>query len=499
MLWLSLLFPQFPLEVLAQGAALQAAPLAIIEGECVLLADAAAGAAGVVPGMRLAAAWARQPALVVLERRPDIEAAALARLACWAGGFTPEVCLAGERGLLLELSACVRLFGGQAVLIKAVLDACVAQGFSVRHALAPTPLAASWLAMAGSATPCMGMENLRQRVADLPVAVLANTAEIAARIQAFGMTRVGDLLTLPRAALMRRIGAAPLLALSKALGELPDLRPRFIFPDQFCETLELPARIEHAAALLYAAQALVAALCGWLTIRVSGVAACVLWLEHERGRDKAESATCVELRFAEPTRDATRINRVLRERLERLRLSASVVAMRLQAASVQALPGRDGQLFGRGNGSHVESSAIGALVERLQARLGEGSVLQTAMVADHRPECASRLVPWSAPDGVTSGVTNRVTSATESRFAPRPFWLLPKPEALGEINGRPQRHGQLELISGPERIESGWWDANEQDALGDVQRDYFVARSIRQEWLWIFRTPSGWFLHGVFA
>jgi len=57
----------------------------------------------------------------------------------------------------------------------------------------------------------------------------------------------------------------------------------------------------------------------------------------------------------------------------------------------------------------------------------------------------------------------------------------------------------LRLLAGPERIESGWWDAAEPDALGDVRRDYFVAISIRQEWLWIFRCRAGWFLHGVFA
>ena len=54
-------------------------------------------------------------------------------------------------------------------------------------------------------------------------------------------------------------------------------------------------------------------------------------------------------------------------------------------------------------------------------------------------------------------------------------------------------------MNGPERIESGWWDADEQGAIGDVRRDYFVARSTRQEWLWVFRAEAGWFLHGVFA
>jgi protein ImuB len=512
MLWLSLLFPQFPLEVLAVGSMRQASALhtgsvAVIADEKILVVDATARDAGVAPGMRLAAAWARQPQLIVLERRSDLEAATLKRLACWAGGFTPDVCLRDESSLLLEIEGCLRLFGGLDALLTQILDGLAAQGFAVHHAVAPTPIAASWLALSMPETQCRHPDQLRQTIADLPVVVLASSPDVAARIHAFGLQRIGDLMALPRAALMRRIGAAPLLALSKALGELPDVRQRFVFPDQFCETLELPARIEHAGALLYAGQRLVAALCGWLANRASGVVTCLLYLEHERGRDKAESASCVELRFSEPTRDANRITRVLRERLERLRLPSSVLIMRLEATSAEALPGRDGQLFGRVNRS-AELGAIGTLVERLQARLGEGSVMQLEFVADHRPECASRLVPWSVSEGrgnvnstdafaQASGFAGAAQCATNSPL--RPLWLLPKPEALGEINGRPQRYGPLELMNGPERIESGWWDAQEQDAVGDVQRDYFVARSTRHEWLWIFRAEAGWFLHGVFA
>lgn len=81
----------------------------------------------------------------------------------------------------------------------------------------------------------------------------------------------------------------------------------------------------------------------------------------------------------------------------------------------------------------------------------------------------------------------------------RPLCLLPEPQALGEAGGRPQRGGPLRLVAGPERIESGWWDEGEPGAVGDVRRDYFIALSARAEWLWIFRSDAGWFLHGLFA
>ena len=71
----------------------------------------------------------------------------------------------------------------------------------------------------------------------------------------------------------------------------------------------------------------------------------------------------------------------------------------------------------------------------------------------------------------------------------RPLWLLQKPVAIEP------REDSLELVSGPERIESGWWDEQ------DVARDYYMAKNGRGQRLWIFhdhRTRS-WFLHGLFG
>jgi len=53
-----------------------------------------------------------------------------------------------------------------------------------------------------------------------------------------------------------------------------------------------------------------------------------------------------------------------------------------------------------------------------------------------------------------------------------------------------------ELLQGPERIESGWWDGK------GVARDYYVARPPSQGIrLWVFqeRQSKRWYVHGVFA
>jgi protein ImuB len=78
-------------------------------------------------------------------------------------------------------------------------------------------------------------------------------------------------------------------------------------------------------------------------------------------------------------------------------------------------------------------------------------------------------------------------------------WLLPTPEPLPERQLRPLLDGRpLQLLCGPERIESGWWD----EAL--AERDYFIAQADDGALVWIYRArlPSaggGWFLQGRFG
>jgi protein ImuB len=86
-----------------------------------------------------------------------------------------------------------------------------------------------------------------------------------------------------------------------------------------------------------------------------------------------------------------------------------------------------------------------------------------------------------------------------------PEWLLPQPVRLEVRADKPQFQGPLRLLAGPQRIETGWWDA---DTNGPAVRDYFVARSEQAGLLWIYRVrPAAaqeaaqvrWYLHGLYA
>jgi protein ImuB len=136
-------------------------------------------------------------------------------------------------------------------------------------------------------------------------------------------------------------------------------------------------------------------------------------------------------------------------------------------------------------------------LQTLLARLGERAAYGLVEVDEHRPERQYRRVPPVLPEaGADAGTHSRT-------MAPRPLGLMREPvplDAMCDSAGRVRRlrheRRDLALVSGPERIESGWWDG------ADMARDYYVAATGDGARWWIFReclAPRRWFLHGCFA
>src|SRR3569832_1707962 len=227
------------------------------------------------------------------------------------------------------------------------------------------------------------------------------------------------------------------------------------------------ARMEpvHAAeALRFAAHRLLPELEGFLMLRQAGVQEMELVCRHERC-----DPTVVKLGFVKPVRDAGRMQLLLRETQTRTRKPALVHTIVLRAPRVLPLVGANSDLF-----QEKHSDADGdLLLERLRIRLGPDAVYGLETASDHRPERA-----WRSTQGPKR-------EATANRH--RPLWLLPRPQ--------PCQDGGLKLKSGPERIESGWWDG------GDVARDYYVAEDRNGVQLWVYcdRGSGEWYVHGVFA
>ena len=107
--------------------------------------DAQASALRLKPGMGIAEARAMHPAIEVVEADPEADRRLLESLADWCDRYTPLVAIDGADGLLLDITGCAHLFGGEAALLRQLTGALTRQGFAVSAAIAATSICARTL------------------------------------------------------------------------------------------------------------------------------------------------------------------------------------------------------------------------------------------------------------------------------------------------------------------------------------------------------------------
>jgi len=386
---------------------------------------------------------------------PGLAPEALEPIAAWACQFTPRVSLEPPRALVAEVEASLRLFGGPEILLARWRDGLDLLGVEASLAVAPTARAALWLARGGGG-----------ELGKLPLEVMDCDLEF---LKSIGVSTIGELLTLPREGLAQRCGQDLVDELDRALGILPEARQFFMPPTRFDARLELPAPVAHAEGLLFAARRLLLQLEGLLAARHAGIRSFSLKLEN-----------FIELKIglASPSRDAKRMELLLREKLASMALERPVEEVRLQAGGFEPLGSRTAGMFGD---AAAQAEDWARLLERLRQRLGHEGVCGLAPYPDHRPEHAwQRVEPgeWDPREFQPPG--------------PRPLWLL-KPRKLEQAS--------FGLLAGPERIECGWWDGD------DAKRDYFIAELAARDPAglhpialgWVYREGGEWYLHGLFA
>jgi len=486
--------PGLPLDALADGEEAAGAPACVVEGEGsaqrVVAVNGAAARHGIQVGLGLNAALALWPGVRLHARQPAAEAALLERLARWATQFTPVVSLEPPRAVLAEVRGSLGLFGGASGLRERAFEGLRSRGLHAVTALAPTPRAALWLARAGLDTLVEAPGELPGLAARLPLGCLGWPQATLATLATLGLRTVADLVRLPRDGFARRFGPSLLAELDEAFGRRPQPRRRAVMPERFDDALELPAESGSVRLVEIALERLLGRLQAFLHARSAGIHGLAVALQH-----RGQPATRLRLGLARPSGEAGHLLALLHERLGRTPLPAPVVSLRLRSTVAVPLELRSGALPGTTE-HRADPEAAARLLEHLRARLGREAVFSVRLAPEHRPERAWHVSEPSFPKKGTLPF-----SASEKGSVPflsaRPLWMLAEPQALSERSGLPLAGGcVLTLVSGPERIETGWWDGQ------DVRRDYYVAAGTDGVRLWIYRErrrDGGWWLHGVFG
>lgn len=519
-------------------------PLAVVgdrNGAQVLTSlDPVAESRGLHRGQALRDAMAICPALVTVTQDDKAESAFLDVLLRWAGKFSPWVATEAPDALVVDLTGCAHLFGGESALLDQIAQDCAALGLSVRAGIADT-LGAAWalaryggslvaasatrsgdniaqeahatrsraattrrapVAMAAASVGLIAPPGrLRPVIGPLPLAALRLEPVAIEGLAQLGLRRIDDIAVLPRAALARRFGAAVLRRLDQALGMEPEPVTPAGAPLHFAARLSLPDPIGLAEDLAAGVDRLLAALVLRLQARGHGARRVRLQAFRTDG-----SAQAIEVGLARASDRADRIRPLLALKLPEVEAGFGIDALRLSAVQTEPLtPVQHRGHLDAGTAVATRAAqdmALEDLVGRLGARLGAEAVTRLHPGQSHAPEKAAVILQaaWSDPH----------PAPWPRPRAPRPLILF-RPEAITAPEDDPtpparfrwrRRDLALRVAAGPERIAPEWWLDDPDWRSGP--RDYWRVETDGGERLWLFFAhgadmPGGWFCHGQFA
>ncbi|MBM3267192.1 MAG: hypothetical protein FJZ01_06025 [Candidatus Sericytochromatia bacterium] len=437
-------------------------PVGIVQGAgthaTIRHASPEAQAGGVLPGLGVARARQRLPELKALPPSEDAERSARATLLEVAFAFSPQVADGGPGSLYLDISGMQGLFNSDAAIATS-LDAALARvGLPCRIGVGANKTVARVAARASEGVVVVPPGDEARFLDPLPIAVLAPSADLHERLEAWGVHRVGQLARLSERSVTRRLGAEGVALRRLALGadELPFVT--LVPPRQFEETVSFDDWVvDNLEPLLQVLGELVDRLLERLRTRGLAAQSLVATLALDpRGHDVRH------VEFAAPLTDRRAVLDLLRHDLAARPPRAAVAGARAVAlpAAPQAV---QGHLFAPADPT---PERLAVTLARLCALVGAGRVGAPARPAGAPATLAIALLRPPAPISVEC-------------VRGRP--------AVVVLDGESQ---PVRRAAGPWHLREGWWTADPtcrddfdvELADGRLIRIY---RDLRTDaWLW---------------
>lgn len=545
MLWLSIYLPLLPLQVFNQSLSTDK-PLVVVQEQTVLLCNQAASQQGIEPGLKLNTARGLTDTLFIAERNREKEQALQQYLAESVYQFSSSVsCYQNQRdesSLLLEIGGSLRLFNGPDNLQNQVRQLLKThplakqssdsnndnEGFQHQLSIANTPKSAELFARYFYSQQQnqhhkqqygQGHTQRHQHKAAhkndtldaIPTQLLDIPEKSIQQCLNMGLTQLGDLLTLPKAALAKRFNHHLIHYLDQLSGKQADPQRLITLPNYFEREQFYIDGLRSHADLLYPIEKLLKEFCTYLQMRQLKSRG-VEWVFQRFSRNKNH----ITISCSEPLNQYETLLALIKIKLDTIPLDSPVETVTLRATAFETITFNEADFFYNNQKTH----SAHLLADKLVAKLGPQALTKMTIDNHHFPEISNRSYTINHPTDkqqTKKTVQNSQKSSSEKqdKFPPRPAWLLAKPEQLRSIEKSIYyKNNLLTILKGPERIEGNWWNKASS-------RDYFIATQQRsttaatnnhtditarnrltyQAFYWIYydRKAQQWYLHGLFS
>lgn len=454
-------------------------------------ASALAEQQGVFAGMAVADARAAVPELLSFDDTPDKAAKLLRLLGLWCIRYTPVVAVDLPDGLLLDISGCAHLWGGEKGYLKEIVLKLRNAGFDARAAIADTPGAAFAVSRFALVSPIVPPGMQSQAISALPPAALRLAAEILERLQKLGFRTIRPMLSMPAPTLRRRFGKDLLLRIDQAIGRIEEPLMPLVPPVPYVERLPCLEPIRTAVGIGIAIEKLLSALCLRLQTEGKGLRKAVLKCHRIDGR-KVQ----VSISTTKGSHSVSHLRRLFQLQISKIEPALGIELFVLEAPRVEDMETVQEQIWAIDKG--LADTALAELLDRVAGKIGAEAIRRYLPAEHYWPEHSVK---------VATSLTEEPETAWPEQMRPIRLLQIPEPiEVMALVPDNPpktftykdKRH-VIVKADGPEHIGREWWrDSGEH-------RDYYAVEDSQGQRYWVFRSghydggDARWYLHGYFA
>ncbi|MDT3401349.1 Y-family DNA polymerase [Mucilaginibacter terrae] len=451
-----------------------------------------AEAAGIHAGMRAADAKAICHGLEIFDEKPGKAEKLLLGIGEWCIRFTPIVAVDPPDGLILEISGCTHLWGGERPYLKDILTKLKDKGYTVRGAMADTIGAAWGIARFGQITPIIPAGEHIRALLPLPPAALRLDELTQQKMRKLGFRTVNSFVKMKRSVLRRHINDHLLLRIDQATGQEKEFIIPLQVPPEYEERLPCLEPVITAEAIKIAIEKLLEALCKTLQKDGKGLRSATLKGYRIDGHIEEQ-----KIGTNRPSHSVSHLFKLLEMKVPFITPALGIEVFTLAATSVEDIFTRQDVLWAAKPG--LDDLEVAELLDRLAGKVGAHTIRRYLPDAHYWPERSLKPARSIQEKPAMDWNTDQ----------PRPTRLLPEPEKIEVMAPVPdlppkmfvyagQRH-EITKADGPERIEREWWmDEGEH-------RDYYCIEDKQGRRYWVFRSGHYdsesplWYLHGFFA